>query len=351
MTQTLKQKIGQLFLVGFEGDKISANQWIARDIEDNCLGGVILFDRLLAKNKSSNNIISANQLRNLTEKLQKLAESTLLIAVDQEGGKVNRFKEGRGFITTPCAAIMGKEQDHSKTAASAEQTAEMLVSTGINFNLAPVVDLDIYKQNPIIGAYGRSFSPHPQEVTAHAATWIEEHQKKGVISCLKHFPGHGSSRHDSHLGFVDITTTWREDELYPYRQLIEQGRADSIMVGHLLNRSFDAHYPATLSQKTIQNIARKKLQFTGLLISDDMQMKAITDHYGLKDGCCLALAAGMDMLIVGNNIVHDPEIFVKLRDAVLTAVSRGQLTEQRIDNAWKRVQKLKEKIGKHRKRL
>ena len=346
MVTTLDQKIGQLFVIGFEGDILTKNHPIRNDIIRNNLGGVILFDQLLAKKKSRNNFVSPKQLQSLTCDLQQLTSDTLLISVDQEGGNVSRFKKKMGFPATPSAEKLGMESDTDLTKKSAEQTAIMLQSAGINLNLAPVIDLNVYRENPIIGYYERSFSDNAKTVTAHAKVWIDAHRQKNILSCLKHFPGHGSSHSDSHLGFVDITTTWREDELLPYKELIKDGYADSIMAGHLINQNFDRQYPATLSRTTLQPLLREKLRFDGVLLSDDMQMKAITDYHGLEKGCCMALAAGIDMLIVGNNIEHDPDILTRLRHAVFAALDRGILTESRIEQAWTRVQKLKSNLKK-----
>lgn len=338
---TLHQKIGQLFLIGFTGDSLSPGHPVAAAISEEHLGGVILFDRFLAGKKDTQNIISAKQLRRLTSDLQDLADGNLLIAVDQEGGKVNRFRRERGFPTSPTAAELGNSQDIQATVTSARQTARMLRQAGVNLNLAPVVDLNINKDNPIIGRYGRSFSDNPVTVASHAAAWISEHRAEGVHCCLKHFPGHGSSTSDSHLGFVDITVSWRESELEPYRRLIATDDAEAIMIGHLINRNLDAKYPATLSGPTIRSQLRQELGFTGLIISDDMQMKAITDHYGLEDACCKALAAGVDLLIIGNNLVYDPAILRKVKNAVTNAVKRGDVSIQRIEEAYNNVQKFK----------
>lgn len=221
----------------------------------------------------------------------------------------------------------------------------MLHDCGINLNLAPVVDLNNNPTNPIIGKIGRSFSSAPDTVCAHASTWITEHRKENILSCLKHFPGHGSSKEDSHLGFVDITDSWDETELIPYENLIADGFADAIMVGHLYNKSFDPDYPATLSFKTIQKILRQKLHYNGLVISDDMQMSAITDKYGLTEACIMSLAAGIDMLIIGNNLSYDPNIFTGIHKAVVQAVDKGALDEVTIKSAWKRVQNYKSLIS------
>jgi len=346
---SLKQKIGQLFILGFAGDTLHPDHPIALDICERNLGGVILFDRLLAAKKDTNNIVNVEQLRLLTESLQQLAAGSLLIAVDQEGGQVNRFKKERGFPVTPAAAELGTTADLQATIASARQTARMLQSVGVNLNLAPVVDLNVYKENPIIGTYGRSFSSDSALVTAHAGAWITEHRQQGILSCLKHFPGHGSSRTDSHLGFVDITETWKENELLPYQHLIESGQAEAIMLGHLFNKNFDDRYPATLSQATIQKLVRQWLQFEGVVISDDMQMKAITAHYGLEDACCKALAAGVDLLIIGNNLVHDPQILSKVMNMILKKLDEGTISEERIEQAWGRIQKFKQLLRQHGK--
>ncbi|MGB3211890.1 MAG: glycoside hydrolase family 3 N-terminal domain-containing protein [Desulforhopalus sp.] len=352
MTHTsLEQKIGQLFILGFTGATLEAGHPITEDISKRNLGGVILFDRFLAASKKSNNIIDANQLSELIASLQELADRPLLIAVDQEGGQVNRFKKERGFPVTPSAAELGQSPDLLKTIESARQTARILGNAGINLNLAPVVDLNVNLENPIIGKCGRSFSADPAIVTAHAETWIKEHRQRGILSCPKHFPGHGSSLADSHLGFVDITDTWSEDELLPYQHLIRRGLADAIMVGHLFNKKFDDRYPATLSRVTLQELLYRRLFFDGIVISDDMQMKAITGQFGLEDACCKALAAGVDLLIIGNNLDHDPSILTRVRDAILRGLDEGKISETRVETAWNRIQKFKNSITKdHGKR-
>ena len=338
---SIAEKIGQLFLIGFEGAKLFPDHPVATDILKRNLGGVILFDKLLAKNLTSNNIVTPTQVADLTSSLQDLAEGNLLIAVDQEGGMVARLKEQHGFPSIPGAELLGNSVDPEETSRCSRQVAFMLHSLGINFNLAPVVDLNIYPKNPIIGAYGRSFSKDPDIVFENASRWIAAHRQQGVLSCLKHFPGHGSSRSDSHLDFVDISTTWHEVELQPYRDFIIGGYQEAIMVGHLFNSHLDEFYPATLSYSTVHGILRSQLQYEGLVVSDDMQMRAITDRYGLEEACCKAISAGVDLLIVGNNICHDPHIFERIQEGLLRAVEQGKLTTQRIEEACTRVQKFK----------
>lgn len=341
---TFRQKIGQLFIVGFSGESISPDHPVIKDIHDKGLGGVIIFDRLLARSQRYNNIINELQLTKLTKSLQELNDIPLLISVDQEGGKVSRFAKERGFAESPSAQELGKQSDVEKTSYYGRQTAQLLKNLGVNLNLAPVIDLNIYPENPIIGKHGRSFSENASTVTAHATAWIEQHRQINILTCLKHFPGHGSSRNDSHLGFVDITDTWQLNELSPFHQLIEQKMADGVMLGHLFNRNLDKKYPASLSKKTVENLLHKNMQYYGPILSDDMQMKAITDHYGVEEACCLAINAGVDIVIVGNNLDHNPHIFTSLVDAVEKAIEAGQIQESRIEESFIKIQKLKQQL-------
>lgn len=337
----LEQQIAQLLIVGFAGDSLAPDSQIALDLRELALGGVILFERLLATKSRDNNILSAEQTKKLCDDLQDCAGRNLLIAVDQEGGMVSRFKAERDFPTTDSAARLGQGRDPAATLDSALRTASMLASMGINLNLAPVVDLNLFADNPIIGKYERSFSSDPIEVSRHAGAWIDAHRQCGILSCLKHFPGHGSSAADSHLGFVDISETWQPIELEPYRELIAGGRADTVMVGHLFNSRLDNQLPATLSRPTIDDLLRRELGFTGPVITDDMQMRAITDHYGLAEATVMALTAGADIIIIGNNLHYDPLIVRKVVHHIARAVRDGNLAEERLLEAWQRVQGLK----------
>ncbi len=342
---SLQQMIGQLFIIGFKGDSLFESDVIYQDIQKRYLGGVILFDRHLATQSTTNNITGQTQLRSLTKQLQGVSDTKLLIGVDQEGGRVNRFRKEFGFSQTASAATLGGETDTTLTKKHGAQTARTLKSCGINMNFAPVVDLNSNSQNPIIGLIDRSFSEDVTAVIMHACAWVTEHRKQGIGSCLKHFPGHGSSENDSHLGFVDITESWEKRELAPYTTLIDKGVADAVMVGHLYNKNIDATFPATLSEKTITGILRKKLKFEGVVISDDLQMKAITEKYGLAEACIAALNAGVDLIIIGNNLEYDPELYTALYNGVIEAVDNGVISENTIKGAYERVQRLKSNIA------
>ncbi len=343
----LEKIIGQLFLIGFKGQSIDSQNPIVDDIRNRNLGGVILFDKLLARKKNRNNIISPGQLKKLTTSLQSYSSTPLLIAVDQEGGLVKRLKAETGFPETASAKELGTHDDRIFTALHAACTANILHATGINYNLAPVTDLDIFPDNPVIGKINRSISADPDLVIRHAAIWIAEHSKQHIISCLKHFPGHGSSRTDSHLGFTDISNTWQETELIPFQKLISQktnNKVASVMMGHLFHGGLDPQYPTSLSQKVVKNLLRKQLDFKGVVITDDLQMKAITDKYGLEESVCLALAAGVDMIIVGNNLEYDPGFLERIIPIIMQAVKEKKISEHHILTAWERVCHMKEQL-------
>jgi beta-N-acetylhexosaminidase len=276
--------------------------------------------------------------------LQQLASTPLLIAIDQEGGRVNRLKEKFGFPPTVSAQSLGAANDPGATRRQAEQTATTLARLGINLNFAPVVDLNTNPENPVIGKLERSFSADSATVTWQAQVWIEAHHQHGILCALKHFPGHGSSRADSHLGFVDVTETWTRAELEPYRQLIQAGLADVIMTAHIFNAKLDPNVPATLSRPVLTGILRGELGYQGVVVSDDMQMKAISAHYGLESAIQQAVNAGVDILVFGNNSLFDPEIAQKAISILRQSVKEGIISQGRIEESYQRIVRLKKRV-------
>ncbi len=338
---TLREKVGQLLMVGFRGLEAGPDSPIVRNIRAGCVGGVVLFDRDLVRNSDQRNIRSPRQVKKLIAALQKAAAVPLLVAVDQEGGKVARLKKKHGFPETVSAQYLGGADDPELTCRCAKETASVLAAAGFNLNFSPVVDLNVNPENPIIGKLGRSFSDDPGIVVRHALAVIEAHHRKGVNCCLKHFPGHGSSRRDSHLGFTDVSSTWDPLELEPYRALIAQGKADTIMTAHIFNRHLDPEFPATLSRKTIAGLLRHELGFKGVVISDDLDMKAISAEYDRERALELALNAGNDIILIANNLDYDGDIAARTRDIILGLVASGKIGKIRIDEACRRVLELK----------
>jgi beta-N-acetylhexosaminidase len=172
-------------------------------------------------------------------------------------------------------------------------------------------------------------------------SYIAAHHQQGVLTTLKHFPGHGSSRSDSHLGFTDVSDTWTRNELEPYARIIEAGQADAVMTAHVFNTRLDKQYPATLSSATINGLLRGELGFDGVVISDDMQMAAITAHYGFETAIRKALEAGVDILVFGNNLRYDEEIVPRAIAVIRKLVDTGVVSEARIDQSWQRIMRLK----------
>jgi len=342
----LDVKIGQMILAGFRGYTLKDKNPIVADLEDRRLAGVVLFDYDVALGKYKRNIKSPKQLQELdAELLDATPIPPLLISVDQEGGRVSRLKPAYGFPPSYSPQHLGELNDPDFTYACAETTAQTLKSVDINLNLAPVVDLNVNPTNPIIGKYERSFSADPDVVTTHALKVIEAHHEQGVLTTLKHFPGHGSSTGDSHLGFVDVTDTWDPVELVPFGNIIQAGMCDVVMTAHIFNADLDPDYPATLSQSTITGILRDQLGWNGVVISDDMGMGAIADHYGFEDAVRLSVLAGVDILAFANNsATFDPTIPARAIATIKGLVEEGTITEARIDESYRRIMSLKARL-------
>ena len=340
----LEKRIGQMLMVGFHGTSAPAHSQICKDIKTYHVGAVILFDFNPVDKSKPKNIATKAQLKKLTTQLQACSsDGKLLIAVDQEGGRVQRLKSKYGFYGKFPKASDVIKMDQSKIKSTYTKMSAELKSVGINYDLAPVVDLDINMKNHVIHGLGRSFGKDPKIVAKYASTFIDAMHTHGVLTSIKHFPGHGSSVGDTHKGFVDVTNLWKEVELEPYRLL--KDKADTVMVAHVFNKKLDATYPASLSFKTITKMLRWKLGYHGVVITDDLQMGAISKKYGLKNTLKLAINAGNDILLIGNQL--DPrkvKSTKKLVETIGTLVKSGAVKEESIDKAYNRIQKLKEKL-------
>ena len=345
---TLDQKIGQMLIVGFRGLTVEKSRHIQRDIKDYNIGGVVLFSvDLPSKREQLRNIESPQQFKQLCENLQKLAPLPLIISVDQEGGRVSRLSPKYGFPPRiPSAQYLGELNNLDSTEYYANQTAQLLASMGVNFNFAPVVDVNVNPACPVIGGIERSFSPIPDSVTAHAKAVIQGHRASNIITSLKHFPGHGSAKTDSHLGFTDVSETWSDAELKPYQDLIKDDLVDAVMTAHVFNSKFDAKYPATLSKNITHHFLREEFGFKGIIVSDDMHMGAIAENFELEEAIEKAIEAGVDMLIFGNNQPrpYDEEIVPKVITIIKKLIADGKVSEERIEESFERIMTLKERL-------
>lgn len=337
----LSPALGQLLLVGFEGTEAD-DPALERLLCQTRVGGVVLFAR---------NVVDAAQVARLTAGLggQVLAcgGRPLLVAVDAEGGAVMRLGPTAGYTPTLSAEELGRANDVALTELEGRRIGAMLRAAGINWNLAPVVDVGYNPGNPVIVGVGRSFSADPGIVTDQARAFVRGLRQEGVLTALKHFPGHGSSFADSHRGFVDVTDTANPDvELLPYRTLIAERLADSVMTAHVFNRRLDRRYPATLSRATLTGLLRDQLGFAGPVVTDDLRMGAIEQHYGLGDAAVLALMAGADILLVANDRLPDGgSAAAVVMSALQHALAEGRLDPERVAAALERVSALKDRIS------
>ena len=332
---TLRAKIGRMLLVGFRGLELHDNDPIAIALAAG-LGGVILFDRDQTTG-GKRNISSPDQLATLTTALRGVALGPILIAADQEGGKVSRLNPAMGFPATRTQAAIGATDDPEQAHAAGKAMGDTMAAAGIDFDLAPVVDVNVDPKNPAIGALGRSFSADPSIVAAMAEAEIKGLHEAGVSSAIKHFPGLGSAAANTDFASVDVTKTWTDAELDPYRTLIGLGIPDAIMSAHILDRRRDAKAVASLSSVTIDGLLRGQLGWAGVVMTDDLGAVAITDRYTQKEAIARAIEAGNDLLTFANQASYVPDLATRVVDIVVGLVASGRITEARIDESIARL--------------
>ena len=337
----LNPRLGDLLLVGFDGTTLTNNPSLEHLLCDTRVAGVILFAR---------NIVNAEQTaaltRDVTARARECTGSALLVAVDAEGGRVMRLGPAAGWPATLSHQDLGRDGDLAETELEGRRIGGMLRDVGINWNLAPVVDVGYNPANPVIVGVGRSFGANPVMVAAQARAYIDGMHAAGVLTALKHFPGHGSSVDDSHAGFVDVTDTARpEIELVPYRVLLAEGAVDAVMTAHVYNRHVDPWVPATLSRQTIDGVLRRELGWHGVVVSDDMRMGAIEKHYGAGDAAVRALRAGVDLVLIADDrLPGGRSASEETLRAIRRAVRRGRLPADRVEDALAHISALRSRL-------
>jgi beta-N-acetylhexosaminidase len=324
---TSREKIGQLFMVGFMGTSVTPD--LATFIKEYKPGGVILFSR---------NLESVEQIVELTNDLQRCSpKSPLLISIDQEGGRVSRLP--KGFTIFPPCGLLGRCNSSELAYAAAATIAKELRAVGINMNMAPVLDVNSNPDNPVIG--DRAFGSTSDLVSELAMVTASGLQDNNVIACGKHFPGHGDTNADSHkeLPVVEASRDRLElVELPPFRRAAAVGVA-TMMTAHVLYRALDEQFPATLSQAVVTNLLRHEMRYDGVVLTDDLEMHAIVDHYGPGDAAVMAFQAGCDMLL----ICKEREREVAAFEAIERAVASGMIDMPRLDQSVARIQRLKQR--------
>ncbi|GJL52852.1 MAG: glycoside hydrolase family 3 [Nitrospirales bacterium] len=325
---TLREKVGQLFMIGFDGTDLSPEliSWI----QDYQPGGIILFSR---------NLVDANQIAHLTNALQDLAgPSHLLMAIDQEGGKVSRLPPE--FTIFPPAATVAACGSTDYAYQAAAVTAQELRTVGFNMNMAPVLDVNTNPLNPIIG--DRAFSADPEQVCTLGNATISGLHDHGIIACGKHFPGHGESTKDSHKELPIVTLSkerLEQIELHPFRSAITHGLM-TMMSAHIHFPALDDTVPATLSHKVMTTLLRDEIGFSGVMLSDDLEMNAIAEHMSMGEAAVRSIQAGIDLILICHQQTRQAEAI----EAVEEAIQKGTISESRLDMSLARISALKQRF-------
>ena len=326
---SLQEKIGQMIIIGMD------TNYITDRIKDMILkykiGGIILY------RKNFNTYQDMLKLIKNLKDLNRKNKIPLFIAIDQEGGRVNRMpREIKNLPSANQIAITGGEE---LVKASANITGQILRKSGFNLNFSPVLDIKRFENNHAIG--DRSFGSDKEEVAKFGITAMKELQKNKVISAIKHFPGHGATKQDSH-NFLPVINEKNEklekEDMYPFEQAIKNG-ADVVLVGHLLIKNITGIYPASLSRKFIAKYLRMKYRYNGVIITDDLKMKAIKVLYGTKLSVRKAFEAGNDIIVFRYNNKKEVEVI----EQIISLVKKGKIKENRINKSVKRIIDLKNK--------
>jgi beta-N-acetylhexosaminidase len=351
--------------VGIRG-AVPGDPLLERDL-DACaeagVGGILLFDvdvptlrraerdgasREEAVARAPRNILDPEQLRGLIDHLRVRLGEEILICVDQEGGRVARLAPARGFLPDPAAAVFAELSARERGEAARAQ-ARQLRELGFDLNFAPCVDLALQPRNEVIVGRQRSYGRDPEAVIEAARKVVEAHAESRVAACLKHFPGHGSSEGDTHLGMVEITRTWRrEEELAPYRALLDRPGV-AVMVAHLMHLDLDARRPASLSPAFIEGLLRGELGFGGVVVTDSIDMRAIRDRYSPEEAVVAAIDAGADLVVDAFNLEpREEHPAMTLVRALRRAVEEGSLRggEARIRESLGRLAGLRRVLGR-----
>ena len=334
----LEQMAGQMIVIGFQGD--DADDASVKALRDELaagrLGGVMLL---------KTNIKSLPAVTEMNEQFRAASpDLPPFITVDQEGGSVERLTRSVGFTEIPNAAAIAARNSPDKAQAVYDDMAKGIAALGFTVNFGPVADVNVNTKNQIIAKYGRAFSADPALVAAYDAAFIKAHHAAGLMTALKHFPGHGSSTADSHEGFVDITETWKPVELEPYKALIAAGDVDMIMVAHLYHAGYSdagSQTPSSLSRQWVTGVLRDELKFDGVAISDDLEMGAIRDHFTLKQTVTMAVRAGIDVLLFSNTAKYRASLGQEILDILVSEAQADPAFAARIEQSYDRIVELK----------
>lgn len=323
--------IAQMIMVGFNGSNLNDTKAVVSDAKYQRFGGVMLLGK---------NISSKDNLKKITSAL-KSAQSSIFIAIDEEGGDITRFKDKGGFETFISASEVAKTLDLNAAAELYKKMAGQLKSLGINLNFAPVVDV-LNMNSPIIASKNRAYSKNIDEVSLYANEFLDAFNAIGVLTTLKHFPGHGSAKTDSHIAKT-VIENFDYSELKPYYDAIKRDKAKLIMVSHVYLLDKDAQFPASMSKEIIENLLRRQLKFDGVAISDDMLMGGLKG-FTLNQKIINFINAGGDILLFSDFTIGERRTAEYVTQIIVDAVNSKQIKKERIEQSYARIMKLKTEL-------
>lgn len=345
----IRSLAGRCVMVGVRGSR-PEHDALKRDLDACALArcrAVVLFDRDVPS-AGARNVESPDQLKDLIAHVRERLGPGTIVAIDQEGGRVQRLRAERGFLESPSATEFAAMPTETQK-AHADALARQLADLGIDLNFAPCVDLAVDPASPVIAALGRSYSNDPDSVVRCARIVIDALRAHGVVPCVKHFPGHGSANADSHAELPDITRTWRDSvELAPFAAFADEGVA--VMTAHVVHRGVDASNPASLSQAWTTGVLRQRLGFRGVVVTDSLDMRAIRDRFGAGEAAVRALAAGADLALDANNMPGKsrPCPAAEMADAIVRAIEDGVVSVDQLRASAARIEAISDPDARSR---
>ena len=334
---SLAERAGRLLLLGFIGDNPDTEgaDIVAEHLAAGRIGGVLFL---------RHNVRSREGVEALTARFRAIKPDAWM-ALDQEGGAVQRLSGDLGYSPIPRAWNVAQTMSVDDARALYAEAGREFHQAGFNLNLAPVADVQD-DSNGVIGQWGRGFGTDGEQIARYAGAFIEAFEETGSACAIKHFPGHGRSRGDSHSGFVDVTESWSEAELDPFRRLIDQDRAHLIMGGHLTHTGLDpVGDPVTFSRPILHDLLRRQMGYEGALVTDDLDMGAIRENYPQREAAIRSVVAGNDMVMMSNSAAPDPELPQKFAQWIGEAIEEDVLSEARINRSVARLDILAQRVG------
>jgi len=338
---SLDEMIAQMIIIGFDGTK-EGDKWvdqIAKDIKREKIGGVFITDK---------NIQNPTQLQKLNTYLKSQAPKglPLIVAVEHEGGDKNLFEAKKGFNEIPSAYELFKNKDIAETEQLYQKLSSDLSKSGINVNLAPVLDLQPKKEVHENAKLKRSYSSYEEIVTTYAMLFINALHAEGIMPVVKYFPTAGANLWNNFSSEEDVTNTWRFEQLKPYYDLIAFGKMDAVVISHVMHKEIDPKNPTLFSKLLIQGLLRDKMHFEGVVFVDNLRTHSIANSIDFRQRVIRSIDAGADIFIFTNYFADNASIPFTINKIITDAIKNGELKEERIAVSYERIVSFKQKLSK-----